>query len=220
MLSRGEAISKFHYVGIEGGYRLHDHTLWQAFRTLFHWHNETMNVWTHLLGFVVCAVLVAHATSFAIRASPSGFGAPAIACAHSAEPATCLRELVLSSLSHEHLDELAAGLDAEHALAAQAHFERVRTVSTPPAKPEARSVQPRVRTSNHRHGVRAVLARASGLLRLQRAALIDSLPADSVDSGTRVVARAQLDSLADALAHWAAHHSLQTGTAEEQVDRW
>lgn len=41
---------------ILGHYRA-DLTFSQAFRSLFEWHNETVNIWTHLLGFVFFLIL-------------------------------------------------------------------------------------------------------------------------------------------------------------------
>ncbi len=32
---------------------------WQALASLFYWHNETLNVWTHLLGFLYIVYLFA-----------------------------------------------------------------------------------------------------------------------------------------------------------------
>ena len=58
MRSRGESLPQFEYVGVLGGYRLHDHSIRQALATLFHWHNETVNVWVHVAGFIACAVLL------------------------------------------------------------------------------------------------------------------------------------------------------------------
>ncbi|KAK9715155.1 hypothetical protein RND81_06G146400 [Saponaria officinalis] len=58
-------------------------SLKQAFFSLFQWHNETLNVWTHLLGFIVfvglTVVNAAHVSEAVdlfgfFRTSPSGFG--------------------------------------------------------------------------------------------------------------------------------------------------
>lgn len=153
MRSRGETTPQFEYKGILGGYRLHDHNIGQALRTLFHWHNETINVWVHVVGFIVCAVLLVHAGSFVVGAPlPLGpFGAAARACSQADEPIHCIRDLVLRSLPHEHVDELLAGLAAEshviassvsaraaaaaHALAARGAAHGPARAAAPPSGP-------------------------------------------------------------------------------------
>lgn len=115
MVSRGERLPQFQYIGVVGGYRLHDHTVGQALRTLLHWHNESVNVWVHVLGFCICAGLLVHAGSFAVGAPlPLGpFGAAAGACARAAEPVGCVRALVLASLPRERVEGLLASLASE-----------------------------------------------------------------------------------------------------------
>lgn len=44
----------FHY--IENGYRS-NYEFWDALMSLFTMHNETMNIWSHLIGFI-CVVIV------------------------------------------------------------------------------------------------------------------------------------------------------------------
>jgi len=43
---------------LETGYRCEFVGWFGAFRTLFMWHNETVNIWTHLLGAVAFMTLV------------------------------------------------------------------------------------------------------------------------------------------------------------------
>lgn len=43
---------------ITTGYRIGFHSLKQALTSLFMWHNETINVWTHLLGKVFYLSLI------------------------------------------------------------------------------------------------------------------------------------------------------------------
>lgn len=43
------------YTGYRRGYGVR-----QILRSIFEWHNETWNIWTHLLGFVLFAALLAH----------------------------------------------------------------------------------------------------------------------------------------------------------------
>ena len=38
-------------VYIHTGYRINFNTIGRAFWSLFKWHNETVNVWSHLMGF-------------------------------------------------------------------------------------------------------------------------------------------------------------------------
>ena len=38
---------------IHGGYRIGFQSFWLGLKTLFMWHNETVNVWTHFLGKIV-----------------------------------------------------------------------------------------------------------------------------------------------------------------------
>ena len=40
------------------GYRINFVSWKQVFGSLFLWHNETMNIWTHMVGFVVYSVLL------------------------------------------------------------------------------------------------------------------------------------------------------------------
>jgi adiponectin receptor len=37
---------------IQSGYRINHHTCWRSFKSLFTCHNESVNVWSHLLGSV------------------------------------------------------------------------------------------------------------------------------------------------------------------------
>ena len=43
---------------IKTGYRICFHTYWEAARTLFMIHNETLNVWSHLIGALFFSFLV------------------------------------------------------------------------------------------------------------------------------------------------------------------
>lgn len=70
------------------GYRF-DHGVWSAWRLLMHWHNETCNIWSHLLGAVVLMALGAwHYPSTAVSHSASpgtqwivyGYLAAGVAC--------------------------------------------------------------------------------------------------------------------------------------------
>lgn len=45
------------YPFVLSGYRAHDSTAWEALRSVWSWHNETINIWTHLLGFLFFAIL-------------------------------------------------------------------------------------------------------------------------------------------------------------------
>lgn len=51
----------YHILHIEDGYR-YSHDFYEAFMSLFKMHNETMNIWSHLLGFV-CVVIAGIITS-------------------------------------------------------------------------------------------------------------------------------------------------------------
>lgn len=57
----------FHFLYIEHGYR-QTKTFRDTFYTLFSFHNETMNIWSHFIGFI-CVVLAGINISFDILAS-------------------------------------------------------------------------------------------------------------------------------------------------------
>ena len=40
------------------GYRINFNTVGRVLRSLFMWHNETVNIWTHLIGIILCAMLI------------------------------------------------------------------------------------------------------------------------------------------------------------------
>lgn len=40
------------------GYRVGYNDIWKTSKTLFMWHNETMNVWTHLFGKVIAWITI------------------------------------------------------------------------------------------------------------------------------------------------------------------
>ena len=40
------------------GYRINYDTWSATICSLFQWHNETVNIWTHFVGFIVCLVSV------------------------------------------------------------------------------------------------------------------------------------------------------------------
>ncbi len=40
------------------GYRINYNSWKQILSSLFEWHNETVNIWTHLLGFIVFTILL------------------------------------------------------------------------------------------------------------------------------------------------------------------
>jgi len=42
---------------IDGDYRA-EITFKQSLASMFHWHNETLNIWTHLCGFLIFAILI------------------------------------------------------------------------------------------------------------------------------------------------------------------
>lgn len=46
----------FHFLYIDNGYRA-NHSFWDAFSSLFSFHNETMNIWSHFIGFL-CVLIV------------------------------------------------------------------------------------------------------------------------------------------------------------------
>jgi len=88
------------YVGILSGYRLHDLTFRQSLRSLFQWHNETLNVWTHLTGFVLFVCLLVYTAKLAGAAR---LPEPLVECAHAVERAACLRTLALSACPSDEL---------------------------------------------------------------------------------------------------------------------
>jgi adiponectin receptor len=53
--SRNEIPELLHLKYIEDGYRA-NHTLSDAFFSLFNFHNESMNVWTHFIGFICITI--------------------------------------------------------------------------------------------------------------------------------------------------------------------
>ncbi|KAG8468053.1 hypothetical protein KFE25_007105 [Diacronema lutheri] len=95
------------YVGILSGYRLHDLTFRQSLRSLFQWHNETLNVWTHLTGFVLFVCLLVYTAKLAGAAR---LPEPLVECAHAVERAACLRTLALSTLSGSELARISRSL--------------------------------------------------------------------------------------------------------------
>ena len=44
-------------IDIKSGYRINYGTNWLAFKSLFQFHNETCNVWSHLLGALLCIAM-------------------------------------------------------------------------------------------------------------------------------------------------------------------
>lgn len=109
---RGKKAELFIYKGILSGYRVHELTFKQSCRSLLMWHNETLNVWTHLVGFLLFAGLLLYTAKLAGAAR---LPQPLVECAHAAERAACLRTLALSSLSHGELARIAASLPASAA---------------------------------------------------------------------------------------------------------
>lgn len=57
----------YHILYVDHGYR-YSHDVYQTFLSLFTMHNETMNIWSHLVGFV-CVVIAAVMTTMDIFAS-------------------------------------------------------------------------------------------------------------------------------------------------------
>ena len=53
---------------VETGYRIYFNTRWKCVQSMFMLHNETVNIWTHLLGFV-CFVALAFFTTMALTQS-------------------------------------------------------------------------------------------------------------------------------------------------------
>lgn len=43
---------------IKRGYRINYSTWRQILMSLFEWHNETINIWTHLVGFIVFFIIL------------------------------------------------------------------------------------------------------------------------------------------------------------------
>lgn len=43
---------------IKTGYRINYSTWRQILMSLFEWHNETINIWTHLVGFIVFFIIL------------------------------------------------------------------------------------------------------------------------------------------------------------------
>ena len=41
---------------ILSGYRINYNTWGWTFWSLFQWHNESINIWTHFVGFLICLV--------------------------------------------------------------------------------------------------------------------------------------------------------------------
>ena len=56
---RRDVAACFHSPFIEFGYRT-NYTLWETFVSLFSFHNETTNIWTHLIGFVCVSLVGVH----------------------------------------------------------------------------------------------------------------------------------------------------------------
>ena len=48
---------------IKTGYLVNCNSFEKAFRSLFLWHNETINIWSHLIGTIVAIVLIFYTTS-------------------------------------------------------------------------------------------------------------------------------------------------------------
>jgi len=45
---------------IKTGYRINFNSYWKLTKSLFMLHNETINVWTHLLGLIIFFFLIRH----------------------------------------------------------------------------------------------------------------------------------------------------------------
>lgn len=45
-------------VHMKTGYRLHYDTWKSILMSIFQWHNETINIWTHLVGFIVYLIVL------------------------------------------------------------------------------------------------------------------------------------------------------------------
>jgi adiponectin receptor len=59
----------YHMLYVDHGYR-YSHDAYEAFLSLFKMHNETMNIWSHLIGFV-CVVIGGILTTIDIYSSQS-----------------------------------------------------------------------------------------------------------------------------------------------------
>lgn len=94
---------------------MHDLTFRQSLYSLFQWHNETLNVWTHLAGFVLFCGLFVYTTGLAGAAR---LPQPLVECAHATERAACLRSLALSTLSHSELARISRAVASLPASAA------------------------------------------------------------------------------------------------------
>ena len=58
LMQMDQTPAEYHYPYILGGYRV-NYTLVQCLRSIFSWHNETVNIWTHLLPLICFLVLCA-----------------------------------------------------------------------------------------------------------------------------------------------------------------
>lgn len=110
MISRGENACHFVYEGVLSGYRLRNLTVTESLQSLFRWHNETLNVWTHLVGFFLFVCLLVYtATRTAGTATP--VLSPLRACVKSSEKVACLRNLTLATLGPDQLVHVSNGLE-------------------------------------------------------------------------------------------------------------
>lgn len=49
---------------IETGYRLNYNTVGKSLRSIFQWHNETSNIWSHLLGSLMFVWIIYYISSY------------------------------------------------------------------------------------------------------------------------------------------------------------
>lgn len=61
IVHRSVVASIYHNIHIEYGYRK-TKSIYDTFCTLFSFHNETMNIWSHLIGFICVVVAGIHIT--------------------------------------------------------------------------------------------------------------------------------------------------------------
>jgi len=122
VLHRGEHAPAFVYQHIMSGYRLHNLTVRQSLCSLFQWHNETMNVWTHIAGFLLFVGLLVYTAAHA-SAHVSVPGALR-ECVQAEERVSCLRTLALSTMSQDQVVRMSSDV-ARHTSIPQSALDRL-----------------------------------------------------------------------------------------------
>lgn len=74
------------------GYRVNFHSYPQLLKSVFQWHNETMNIWSHLLGVILFLALIIY---FAVVFKPLDFANPQVSFLHSsADPSAMFSQIL------------------------------------------------------------------------------------------------------------------------------